>query len=181
MNAVRFALQLSILGVGLVFFPVYSQGLDGRIMPRPTRLVEKESLQIDIKGAMVEVIRDKSVNERALASGDIIFEVVTRSQDVAELSVTNPVLIFNHGLGEYGFVTGEIAIKFRRSEDIRSFPTSEFLKFSKVGNLDVYTVQASSSEQFAAYMKSLLARKDLLWVEPYIHYVPEIKSDKVRY
>lgn len=175
------SLILLILSSALNSLLVYSQGLDGKLIQRNTRLLDKQSVQVMIKGSTVEVIGGRSVNERTLASGDVQFEVVSRSQNFSKLSATNPILVFNHGLGEYGFITGEIAIKFRQARDIRSFPTSEFLGFSKVGNLDIYTVQASSAEQFAAYIKNLSARKDLLWVEPTIQYVPEIKSDKIRY
>lgn len=181
MTAIKRASILLILSVALNCLSAYSQGLDGKLMPRQSRSLNEGSVQVKFKGMTVEVIAEKSVNERILASGEVVHEVVARPEEAVKLSVKNPVLIFNHGLGEYGFVTGEIAIKFRRSQDVGSFPVSEFLEFSKVGNLDFYTVQASSPEQFATYMGALLARKDLLWVEPTVRYVSDIKSDKVRY
>ncbi len=181
MTAIKRASIFLILSVALNLLPAYSQGLDGKLIPRNARSLNEDAVQVKFKGMTVEVIAEKSVHERVLASEEVVHEVVARSQEAAKLSVKNPVLIFNHGLGEYGFVTGEIAIKFRRSQDVASFPVSEFLGFSKVGNLDVYKVQASSPEQFATYMSALLARKDLLWVEPAIQYVSDIKSDKARY
>jgi len=181
MTAIKGASRFLILSVALNLLPTYSQGLDGKLMPRNARSLNEDSVQVKFKGMTVEVIGEKSVNERVLASGEVVHEVIARSQEAPKLSIKNPVLIFNHGLGEYGYITGEIAIKFRRSQDLASFPVSEFLEFSKVGNLDVYRVQASSPEQFARYMRDLLARNDLLWVEPTVRYVSDIKSDKARY
>lgn len=180
MNRWRAASIFLILGAASNPLHIYSQGLDGKLMPRYSRSLDKQSVHVEIKGLAVEVIKGRSVYERVLASGDVTFEVA-QSQEMTKLSAKNPALIFNHGLGEYGFITGEIAIKFRRPQDAGSFPTSEFAGFSKVGTLDVYTVRASSPEQFAIYMKALSARDDLLWVEPTVQYVPDIKSDKVRY
>jgi len=157
------------------------QGLDGKLKPRVVRSIDAQSAQLVVKGFTIEVIKNKRVNERLLASGELSYEVISSATQAEELSEKSPVLVFNHGLGEYGLMTGEITFKFRNPESFASFPTSEFRGFTKVGNLDVYSVQAPSPDEFVLYVKKLALRKDLLWFEPTVRYVPDIRTDKGRF
>jgi hypothetical protein len=181
MNVRRSVGILLSLYMQLIFMSAYSQGLDGKLMPRKLRELDKQSVHVEIRGLTIEVMRGKSVKKRVLASGEVKFEIIAKPQSVAKLSADNPLLIFNHGLGEYGFITGEIAIKFKAPQNAANFPSSNFLEFARVGNLDVYRVQASSAEQFAVYIRDLSSREDLLWVEPVVRYFPSISSDELRY
>ena len=144
-------------------------------MARVPPPVGEKSETVPIKGSTVEVLKMKRVGRIYLPSGEVAYKVDTRTSE--KLSAREPVLVFNHGLGQYGLVTGEIAIKFRSRQDASHFPATEYSGFSKVGNLDIYTIQASSPDDFVGFLKKLSLRKDLSWVEPTIEYVSGIKAE----
>ena len=152
-------------------------GLDGSRMSRVLQpITDDRSEDLSIKGSSVVLFKDRRVSYRESASGATAYDVVART--VEKLSARDPLLVFNRGLGQYGLVTGEIVIKFRTRESASEFPVSEFYGFKKLGNLDMYIVQASSPDEFAIYFKKLSLRKDLLWVEPTIRYVSGLNLER---
>ena len=171
MNLKGIVLLLMLLEVSWV--EASPTGLDGRLMAGNSPPIGEQSETVTVKGSAVEVLKLKRVDRISLPSGDVAYKV--ESRDSEKLSARNPLLVFNHGLGQYGLVTGEFAIKFRNRQDASQFPASEYSNFLKVGNFDIYTIQASSPDEFVAYLKKLSLRKDLLWVEPTIEYVSGIK------
>ncbi len=125
---------------------------------------------MDLRKTKIEIIEGKTVKVEIASSGDARFDVRERSQYETVLSASRPTLIFNRDYGSYGYITGEIAFKFRNSSDAVNFPEWEFPGVKKLGRLEIYTVQARSTDEFAAYVRKLSARNDLAWVEPAVTY-----------
>jgi hypothetical protein len=174
------AIVLLSIAVLIASPPSQSQGLTREKMPAALkRSVENESLVWRAGGMRLEVLGNRRIDIEHLASGEQAV-VVTRDSTNTALSPSSPALIFNHGYGQYGFITGEIAFKFRHPESVAGFPKQEFGGLARVGSLDVYTVQSNSPSQFILYMRKLSARQDVLWIEPFVEYVAEVRDVTAR-
>ena len=147
-------------------------------MPRITRTLNADAKVVIIKKTRVEIIKDKVVQTEVSASGDQTYEVISRAESGSSLSAKNPTLIFNHDYGSYGLVTGEIVFKFKDREAVSKFPAQDFVGFRRLGNLDVYAIQASSPDEFILFISILGARDDVLWIEPTIRYIGRLGDNE---
>ncbi len=157
-----------------------SQELSIEKMPRLSRAISPDATIVQLRKTRVEIIKDRSVELSVTSSGATAYRVAPRSSATAILSETSPVLVFNHDYGSYGYITGEIVFKFKSRELALGFPHTEFSKFRKLGNLDVYVIQASSPDEFVSFVEKLTSRRDIAWIEPTINYVSNIKFENIR-
>jgi len=128
---------------------------------------------IEFQNASIEVFPQRSVSvEPAEVGKQVIRE--SASSATASLADLDGVLVFNYAYQAYGYATGQISFKFKTGRTpTMPLPETTFPGFRKLGNLDVYEVNARNPTEFLALFRLLQARADIEWVVPDIRYSPK--------
>lgn len=138
--------------------------------PRVLEPVQNPAMVINDRGSKIEVLPNQRATVRDTKSGDRAYELSVRDA-TAPIGVAQLGVVFNHAMQVQGFITGEIAFKFRGNlEPGMDFEKGSFPGFAKITNPNVYVVVARTPKEFVDLVKTLQRRNDLEWVEPIVHY-----------
>ena len=142
----------------------------------PTRvaaIIQNPRNVIDFQNASIEVFPQRRVSvESAEVGKQVIRESV--SSATASLADLDGVLVFNYAYQAYGYATGQISFKFKTGRaPTMPLPEATFSGFRKLGNLDVYEVNAKNPAEFLDLYRLIQARTDVEWVVPDIRYAPK--------
>ena len=138
--------------------------------PRVFQKVQDPATVINDRGSQLEVLANQRAIVTPAKTGGRGYQI-SRQDASASLGPKQLGVVFNHAMQVQGYITGEIAFKFKRDQEpTGDFDTDTYPGFAKLTKPNVYVVVARSPREFIDLVKRLQRRNDLEWVEPIVQY-----------
>ena len=136
----------------------------------PTKLADESVVVMD-RGSTLDVYLAPRVTLQAAAVGRQTIKAVTRTSATSSMGPSDRGVVFNRDIQQYGYISGEIS--FALKSVVRAAPSwvqSFAPKIKRLGDLNLYVVNAGSVSEFVQTMSLLSANADVEWVEPIVIY-----------
>ncbi|MBM4231200.1 MAG: hypothetical protein FJ184_10705 [Gammaproteobacteria bacterium] len=142
------------------------------VSPPTRKVIQISNSQnvVRVKDASIEIFPERRVTVESSGEDSVIRETVLTSPTTS-IKKTDGVLIFNYAYQAYGFATGEIVFKFKPSQaPSQPLASSLYPEFRRVGNTELYAVNARNPVELMSLYRKLAERSDGFWVQPTIRY-----------
>jgi len=138
---------------------------------RVIQRVQNPSMVIDDRGSPLEVFPTERAIPGMSKSGERVVYRVLAKDASDPISPKQLGVVFNYAMQVQGYITGEIAFKFKDNlQPSSSFDAASYPGLAKLTRPNVYLVVARSPLEFIQLVKRLQGRTDLEWVEPIVLY-----------
>jgi hypothetical protein len=121
---------------------------------------------------------------RAVPQADSTGQVT--AHHLRQANAGNPIgpqqlgVVFNHSMQQQGYISGEIAFKFRAGSTAKGFSSTLYPGLKRITNPEVYVVNTQTPAEFMKVLKRLQARTDIEWVVPTVIYGPAANTKSAR-
>lgn len=164
--------QFALKGISIALVIIASVASCFAVSPPARKVIPISNAKnvLEVNSASVEIFPERRVS--VVDSGDDeFFRESVRTSGSTSIKKTDGVLVFNHAYQAYGYASGEIVFKFKPGQaPLTPLPSSLYPQFRRVGNTEMYAVNAGDPLELMSLYRKLAERADVLWVRPTIRY-----------
>ena len=136
---------------------------------REIRQVSNPAMVMQAGRARIEIFPSQRVEVARNSAGTLVMSEKS-SNSAKRLSISEPVLVFNHAYQQFGYATGEIAFKFKDGKSLAM--VKSIVPGAEAVGTQFYVVNVQTPADILSVTQRLKGRTDIDWVIPTIRYLP---------